>query len=247
MSNMSDISPIKNGFSQVLFKVKKITEALYRVTDLMLDDEPLKWTLRKEAIIIFSSFLNADTLSPNELTREFKVASRIIKKILSLTELASFGSFIAKANFDVLSREYNFILTFVQDDLNIDKTGLTIFGEPETSDREELISSPYFSSRNGKKELSIEDSSGKEGDYNSSAVMKVESHNDVGLLRFSDRHVKILSLVKEIGEASIGDIYSHFLDISAKTIQRDLISLVNRGIIGMNGDKRWRRYVLKNQ
>ncbi len=244
---MSDISPIENSFSQVSVKVKKITEALYRVTDLMPDDEPLKWTLRKEAIMIFNSFLNADTRSPHELTREFKVASRIIKKILSLTELASFGSFIARTNFDVLSREYNFILAFVQDDLNIDKTGSAIFGELKTANEDALISSPYFNPRDDRKELNIEDNPGKGGGSNSSSAMRIEAHNDAGPLHFSYRHAKILSLVKEMGEVSIGDIYSHFSDISAKTIQRDLISLVNRGIIGMNGDKRWRRYALKNQ
>ena len=73
----------------------KITEALYRTTDLFSDAEPLKWALRETALDILSS-------EPRDAARlEALVRDMVIK-----LELAASGTFISKMNFDVLKREY---------------------------------------------------------------------------------------------------------------------------------------------
>lgn len=223
---MSEISPIDNQIAQVILRTKKITEALYRITDFFPDEEPLKWILRKEAVGIFNSFLNIESLSHYERIKESKRCSLTIEKILTLTELASFGSFVGKANFDVLAREYKAILSFING-INHDEINPILKAELPGTDHEMLSASPYVRENNNKL-AAIAANKGNEG------------------LHFNSRHDKILSLVREGREVSIGDIYHYFEGISEKTIQRDLILLVNRGILNMNGDKRWRRYALKN-
>ena len=77
----------------------KITEALYRTTDLFSDAEPLKWALRETALDILSA-------EPRDAAR----LEALIRDIIVKLELAASGTFISKMNFDVLRREYSGLL-----------------------------------------------------------------------------------------------------------------------------------------
>ena len=89
-------------FEELKQRALKITEALYRTTDLFSDAEPLKWALRKEALDI----LNAQP-------RDILALEATVKNILLKLELAACGTFISKKNFDVLGREYKGLLDII--------------------------------------------------------------------------------------------------------------------------------------
>lgn len=94
-------------------RTQKITEALYRVTDLFSDKEPIKWLLRKKGINIFNclSFLGDD--SPNRRLKNIGIVSGLISSILRVLEVASAGAFISAVNFEVLQREYRALADFI--------------------------------------------------------------------------------------------------------------------------------------
>lgn len=56
------------------------------------------------------------------------------------------------------------------------------------------------------------------------------------------RRSRILSVLKDKGQASIKDIAEIIADCSEKTIQRELQSLIKDGTIVREGDRRWSRY-----
>jgi len=58
----------------------------------------------------------------------------------------------------------------------------------------------------------------------------------------NERQIKILEIVRQKGEASIKDITEVIKGCSEKTIQRELLSLVDKGILLKNGERRWSRY-----
>ena len=58
------------------------------------------------------------------------------------------------------------------------------------------------------------------------------------------RRARILKLVKDNREVTIKDIATHFVDLSEKTIQRELVSLVASGVLKKFGERRWSRYAL---
>lgn len=58
------------------------------------------------------------------------------------------------------------------------------------------------------------------------------------------RRARIVKLVKDNREVSIKDIIAHFADVSEKTIQRELVSLAEEGVLKRTGERRWSRYSL---
>ena len=76
-------------------KALKITEALYRTTDLFSDAEPLKWSLRQTALDVL-----------NARQQDFFGLEESVKNISLKLDLASSGTFISKTNFDVIKRAY---------------------------------------------------------------------------------------------------------------------------------------------
>ncbi len=57
-----------------------------------------------------------------------------------------------------------------------------------------------------------------------------------------DRSTRILAVIKDKGETSIKDISATVTDVSEKTIQRELMSLIEKGQIVKDGERRWSRY-----
>ena len=58
------------------------------------------------------------------------------------------------------------------------------------------------------------------------------------------RRTRILKLVKDNREVTIKDISNHFPELSEKTIQRELVSLAEAGVLKKFGERRWSRYAL---
>lgn len=60
----------------------------------------------------------------------------------------------------------------------------------------------------------------------------------------TDRREIILKLVRQKGEVAIKDVTDLISDCSEKTIQRELVAMVESGILKKTGEKRWSRYSL---
>lgn len=254
---------------------QKITEALYRITDVFPDREPLKWYLRKEGLLIFRIFLKIEDSTIYERIKYIDKTERIIPHMISALELSSLGTFISRTNFEVLSREYNILLDFIKDkrdelvpdpikQLSVRPIADRIKDDNEKNNvgKESEYSLPgaLYEEKN-KKDIFLE---GKEKNNTRqhfySSVNKIDQNFDKseGIEQepatseeknhfssgFLDRRGKILSIIRERGEVSVSDVALRFGGISEKTIQRDLVSLTDSGMIRKYGDKRWRRYVL---
>lgn len=59
-----------------------------------------------------------------------------------------------------------------------------------------------------------------------------------------DRREAIVSVIRNKGSASIKDVSTHFRNVSEKTIQRELLALIEAGIVLKQGERRWSTYSL---
>ena len=58
------------------------------------------------------------------------------------------------------------------------------------------------------------------------------------------RYEVIINLLKKTKEISVKDVSSIVSDCSEKTIQRELLSLVDKGVLKKEGERRWSKYSL---
>lgn len=255
---------------EILNHLKKITEALYRITDLFPDKEPLKWALRNEGIQIFklfSLFVNKTDFSGKFSCFE-KIPSKI-NQIACILELASLNSFAANINFEVIKREYENINNIIMnskfiphplEDIDDLKLNLPIGHKmssslmSDNSDIKNLIGVNNGDNNENEIVFKEKDTEDKEKNKEDGIAAKENVHVDrqnknkdnIEIKDLSERAGKIISIIKEKEnkKAGINEIFNSFRGISKKTIQRELTKLVFMGYLQMDGVKRWRIYKL---
>lgn len=198
-------------------RIKKLTEAVYRVTDLYPDQEPLKWALRENAVYLYNNLMSITDMSDRKLRYNFKEVLSSLSQIINKLDLASLGGFISDINFEIIKKEYGSLKDFLENQQQF------IFSQ------EELLIKP---------ELPILKEKETKGHLMSNRTLSVQRD------KTENRKQKILNSLKENDKKTIKEIASIFEDISEKSIQRDLADLVKSGHLLANGEKRWRVYYL---
>jgi predicted HTH transcriptional regulator len=69
---------------------------------------------------------------------------------------------------------------------------------------------------------------------------KISSKNSSG-----ERKQVILNLLKTKTEVSVSDVLKELPNVSDKTVQRELVGMVESGVLQKKGEKRWSTYSLK--
>ncbi len=124
--------------------LEKLTEAVYRVTDRMEDNEPLKWKIRTSALSLSELYYeNINALSDART----KTMLALFESLDRLLKLASSLSYVAQVNFDRLLREYKELrgTLFVQEEKSllaeVDEKESIEYRAPQinTNDRQQKI------------------------------------------------------------------------------------------------------------
>ena len=209
---------INNLYGHIMDKVQKITGALYRVTDLLSDKEPLKWTLRDKALSLHNNLMSIKFIKDKDgvLDDTLNCLFQIIKSL----ELVSMGFFVSNLNFEILKKEYINLRNFIEGkkfDITAEKRLLSGFSPRKEKSKKERYGAGIEAPTDVQEEIS-----GPE-----------------------NRKEKILEFMRTGGEKTMGEIALIFSGgISEKAVQRDLFYLVKSGKLVAKGDKRWRKYEL---
>ena len=219
---------IKDIYGYVTDRIQKLTAALYRVTDLLSDKEPLKWTLRDKALNLYDDLVSVKNVKDKDslLDNSLKNFAQIIKSL----ELVSAGVCVSNLNFEILKREYLFLKNFVEGkktDIAYDSKillELEKIGSPYPPARKELPQkSPIYSAAN--------------------EISHINGGINTKEINPQSRKGKVLDFLKNGPAKSVNEITVIFNgETSEKSIQRDLLDLVKMGKISAIGDKRWRKY-----
>lgn len=93
-------------------EIIKLTNAVYKVTDLFPAKDPLKMAVRKEALnVLFSSILFLKGFNPKN--KEESLAS--LKVLEAYFEVCKKQNWVNEKNFEVLKREYNKVGGFLKE------------------------------------------------------------------------------------------------------------------------------------
>ena len=225
MTNMNPQLQSSEALIEIQGRVLRVTEALYRTTDLFSDSEPLKWSLRESAIKILQTLSALDQHASFEDFREAQRVEKNIRGILVKIGLAASGLFMAGKNFEVLEREYIALRDTLERMSLGERTSLPIGNNDyiKSQDRQTVAIGDKTRLREAKRAQMPE------------TVKPIKP--------MSERKDIILRFIQEKGPQSIGDVARSLnAGISEKTIQRDLNGLVGAGLLKKEGEKRWRRY-----
>jgi DNA-binding transcriptional ArsR family regulator len=226
---------------------QKITEALYRITDLFPDEEPLKWILRNKAVDVFHLAIFTKNEPFHQRVLAIDKISSGIYRIIHLLEVAQATSFISRLNFEVIKREYLALRDFIFDKKDAALLQRQIFLLDKNFKRhidngQKDIGHNVMSD----KETSVKKNKEKANQYsfsNNSVIKKSGSEKkDFAFFR-KNKIIEFIKSKKDLS-ANIGELNAIFDKVSGKTIQRDLKKLVKAGILTEQGDKRWRKYIL---
>jgi hypothetical protein len=209
--------------SYIYQKAERLVSGLYVVTELIKDTEPIKWKLRDIASRLVTDM------------RENALDSMVsgIETIISLLRVAGTTGLVSEMNFKLLSTEYSGFEARIKNGLNSISAGAPLpsdfFDIPEVKTVSEQIIRNHV------------------------RVIKKMSHEErvsnIPGPKGGDRRTIILDYLRGHPESTIKDVFTMTnlgKECSEKTIQRELVALVEEGVISRSGERRWSKYSFKS-
>lgn len=228
-------------------KTEKITAALYLISGLLKDEEPIKWELRDKGIDLVSSSFSASSSQPGDKNAVIQSIFTASLETLSLLNVAKVSNLISDMNYKLLVREIDNVVALLRDRLveSAESAGYILsesfFKTPD------LYTSGFRLGSKSPNQNEVLRAKGQSYSSSDSSVSNTGSNK--GQHNTNDKKLQrqeiIISTLKSQSNLTIKDFAKVIKDCSEKTIQRELIDLVNRGIIKKDGERRWSRYSLK--
>ncbi|MES2622835.1 MAG: hypothetical protein V4576_00330 [Patescibacteria group bacterium] len=207
-----------------------ISKAIYMVTDLFEEKEPLRSALRDAAV--------------DMLRYEGSEATNRLKSLLVLSKEVGL---VAQINVDILLRAIN----SVEESVHIREQNLDISHVLKFESRDDRSADGEVKN-NSMPEAQNEDKAYQNPKKEVEAIdiiAKVEKPLQaspiVTTLDIGTRRKKILEVVRSKGQATIHEFIESIQGCSSKTIQRELTSLVLSGTLKKTGERRWSKYSLR--
>ena len=220
----------------VFKKTEKITSALYLVSSLLKDEEPMKWELRDKGMDLLGSSFTASSSLPGDKNAVVQSIFTAALETMSLLNVCLMSHLISEMNHRVLVREIDQVVILLKDRLtaNIENAGYVL--------SEQFFKTPdLFSSGFGKGQ----DEGAKRYELRDKNQPNTSKGQVATQQKKSQRQEQIVNILKGQSNLTIKDFSKVIKDCSEKTIQRELIELVDKGVIKKEGERRWSKYSLK--
>lgn len=212
-----NLSPfIKNEHHKfVVLKTEKLASALYLITGFVSETDPLRTKIRTCALDLVSSSVNPESSKTNNSFSE-TFGSRCLE-ISTMLNMAERAGLVSEMNSRVLCDEYASLAAFVNS--NSGK-----ICETESVNFNESLPSAISSIR-------------QTNQVRNSAPKRTYSDK-----RHSDRKSLILKLLETKDSITVKEATSAIEGCSEKTVQRELLGLVESGVLLKEGERRWSVY-----
>ncbi len=215
-----------HNFVFVFKKTEKIVAAIYLVTNLFSDHEPIKWTLRKKSGDALSFIVDHEYVDHSNYTYFSFGLKKSLLELVSLLEICHRSGLVSPMNFSILKHELVELAHFVER-----------WEHTKTEDRTEVSLAGVFDDVHTAPSTPTSFVPKKETSHTPVAVSKQTYVQDK-----TKRQEMIIELIRKHKELTIKDISGVIKDCSEKTIQRELIYLIEKGVLKKTGERRWSKY-----
>ncbi len=231
----------------VFKKTEKITSALYLVSGLIKDDEPLKWELRHRGMDLLSSSFTASSSLPGDKNVVIQSLFTAALETVSILNVARISGLVSDMNHSILVKEIDQVLVMLRDRLAESAENAGYILSESFFKTPSLFSSGFSTDARTKGSIYQDPVKGHGGNGAHTTNVKVthahEYQNSTD--KKTKRQDEIVTILKEQSNLSVKDFTRVIKDCSEKTIQRELLDLVEKGIVKKEGERRWSRYSLK--
>lgn len=228
-----NIMSFNDNFSNLYKKVERLSSGVFLVSSIINDSLELRTKIRHLAIDLISDCSAIKDSTPdNKIKIIAKMGSNLVE-MASFVDMACLAGLVSEMNSSILKQEFDLLMK------NLDELSKYFQGKVE-------INNDFFKLNNDS--LMLPDGSSRDSHKQDKQEFIKDNkikQKDKGI-RKEIREKAIIDFVKAKGSVNIKDISRSIKGCSAKTIQRRLISLMNRGIIKREGERRWSRYLLQN-
>lgn len=215
----------------LISKIKKLSGVIHILTSSLPPEEPIRTSLRHTCLsLLKDSFRLKDG-------NGLRLESAIVECV-SLVDVARLGLVMSNMNASILRREFLDLLSVLHSLYEKEGSELS-FDKGQLS-----VESPI-------QPLAIKDKVNKghrirhvlyKADKKTLSVSADEDKGQNKSSPDSTRERMIIDIIRNKGEVGVKDISALIRGVSGKTIQRDLLSLVLKGVLKKEGERRWSRY-----
>ncbi|MFA6340670.1 MAG: hypothetical protein WCX27_00300 [Candidatus Paceibacterota bacterium] len=246
----ADVESLFSGDSYGLFvfkKTEKIVTAIYLLTGVMSEKEPMKERMRTIATdMLATAFAMSDRIWGEEVFQ--KNLSGSIHEIVTLFDIAEKTKMVSKMNHDIITTELKKMLDFlVTSALNYSSAKIAI--EPGLFDGDyNYVSEKRYQNQ------PVEQKVAASNEHKGQVILKDMRQNNVEKIakapavarapKDNNRQEVITGMLKDGSKLTIKDFAKNIKGCSEKTIQRELITMVSKGLLKKEGERRWSKYFI---
>ncbi len=223
-------------------KAERLVTAIHLMTRHIGEREVLRTSLRRESVSLLRLLHVHD-----ERVSEDALSERI-QLIKSLLDAAFHTGLISEVNYTVVRKEYDALDVFLRSKRGVFGSTETVVGdtffdvpEPEVLDSTTPPSPSLTASK--KTTPTIKDKTLLKGQKRRETRKPHKTSKRI-VERKNGRRNTILDLMKRKKKVSVRDVADVVVGVSEKTIQRELLALVEEGIAIKEGERRWSTYSL---
>ena len=209
-------------------KTERLSKAIYLLTPAFENSVSLRNKIESIAVALVDAAILPPVAARLALSRELLALSSILS-------IARNSAIISVMNAELISREAHLLLSEIAQ-----------YEEPRLF-MDEVLSLPelYKSVAQSKTESTSKKVSLVEDFSQQTSETRSESKRHLkDIHKTTPRRDAVIDVLKSKGPSYIKDISTVVIDVSEKTIQRELNSLIAEGLVAKKGDRRWTTYSL---
>jgi len=224
------------AYQFVFKKTEKIIAAIYLVTNLISDIEPIKFDIRKVGLSLMSDTVALKKIPSVQAKQNISTLILSVSEIISLLKIAHISNHVSAMNHAILQRELTLLLSSLESmhHENINSEGLVL--------AQDFFDVPLAAALIDRRQQSFVSNVPK-GQYRTSINLKDNQSAEPQKDGIKDsRRESMLRLLKAGKPMGIKDFAKEIKGCSEKTLQRELLSMVESGVLKKTGERRWSLY-----
>lgn len=212
-------------------KAERLAKAIHLITPAFIETPALRERMDAVAVGLIDAAIRAPTAARTAMSHELLTLSSVLS-------IARTGGLLSHMNADLIAREAQALL---QEVAAYEEPRLFLDDAPTLSELAKDAARQAEPARSALPRQEARPPRALSPRVAPSVQKDSKGHTHAPL---KDREEAVLAIIEEKGSASIKDISTRFREVSEKTIQRELTSLVLRGRVVKRGERRWSTYSL---